>query len=267
MTEEIHKDDNSSTSENNSENHLWNDRTENVIKELAEFAIAYKFMHITTAQNLRRTSNILSYIGIILGPLAGTLASINIELQDPLVFPIIIAIVAFISGIIASVIKYTKFEESITAHKSSAAKYSSLISNARRQLSLYRSKREHADKYLKWFSSCYDDIFSSSPILSSYIRSKYRHYAKKHNLKIIDEYEMSIEGVMSDFCNNNKIEINTSDDKPNNDDQTSSDENIKITIDPSSKIHKGNTSNAFADLNKYSDGKMRYEMSRLMGFK
>lgn len=244
----------------------WNDRTESVIKELAECSIAYKYMHITTAQNLRRMSDVFSYLGIILGPLAGTLASINIEIQDPIIFPIIIAIVAFISGIIASIIKYTKFEEAISAHKSSAARYSSLISNARRQLSLYRNKREPADRYLKWFSSCYDDIFSSSPILSSYARRKYQHFAKKHNLKIIDEYEMSIEGIINDFCNNEKIEINTSEEDEENNSQTSS---SSTTLPNNKPIHhkRPDGSNALADLNRYSDGKMRYEMARLMGFR
>lgn len=252
----------------------WNTKIESTIKDMAQISISYKWMHIQSSQFYGRWYNILSYICIILGPVAGTMTSINIILNDPYIFPIIITIVAFLAGIVASIIKYSNFEQLIHSHKRAASKYSSLIGNIRRQLSLYRKDRDNGSVYLEYISTSYDDIYTSSPIVTSYIQNRYRDFANTHGLKKIEDYDFFIENMVTELCNNDDIVINVNNESDSEDSNKIEGSNVEssqgqniIPDKPPHLNHRPVGNNTFDDLNKYSDGKMRYEMKRLMGFK
>ena len=173
----------------------WNDNIEKTIKDLGDSAKGYKIMHIEAARKLGHLHSILMYTGIILGPLAGLVSSIGAIRQPPnsdIVFPIITTIVAFISGIIVSIIKFGSFEKNSLTHKNAAANYTSLESNVRRQLSLYRKDRINPTKYIEWLSKSYDETFSSSPFIPSPIYKNFAKNAHKLNLHIPEEYSIMI---------------------------------------------------------------------------
>ena len=130
----------------------WNDKLEMAAKDIGETSKSYKLMHIQEAQLADKTYNRLMIIGIIMGPLSGITSGIGATINtgtEPII-PIIAAIFGFISGIIVAIIKFGKYDEASNANKQAAARYTSIESNVRRQLGLYRSDRVPAIPYMEW---------------------------------------------------------------------------------------------------------------------
>ncbi len=120
---------------------VWNSVLEKSAQDIGNNSIAYKWMHLHEARKYSSRYNMLMYATIILGPLAGILSGLNIQ-QDIQLSEIImdatIALIGFSSGAIAGVVKWAKYDEQSNMHKNSAAKYTSLAGNIRRQMMLLR---------------------------------------------------------------------------------------------------------------------------------
>lgn len=267
----------------------WNPMVELAIKQIGEKSTGYKIMHVRTSRKTERFYDLVMYLGICLGPLAGLLSGIGSTLNPdaPITFPIISSCVSFLSGIIVAVIKFGKYEEKSSAHKLAASKYTSLESNVRRQLAKNRSDRINMSQYFEWIGQSFDDLFLASPLISEKIYQDYVNSAKKNNISIPDEYGLNI--TINKEYENEKLEelINTSEIVINNDDEkyikpkVKSLENGKndVVVDISEKhfrnniykedsksIKRTNTISHFPELDKFGDGRMKYEMKRLMGF-
>ncbi len=249
----------------------WNSQLEQSVKALAETGIAYKWMHLESARFFSNLNNILSYSAIVLGPIASALTSINISF-DSNIIPILVIVITLGSGILVSAVKFGKFEEAGHSHKIAAAKYTSLVTNCRRQLSLYRKDRENAAEYLNWYNNSHEEIFSSSPLIIGRIQNQYLKYARENNKTIPDDGDIFVaDGMLNELCNNNEIEVNNSESQNENEEEAKTPPNsLAIVINrPNQRqsIRNLHSYNPSAALNKFADGKMRYEMRRLYGFK
>ena len=148
-------------------NIVWNDKLESVAKDIGEDATGNKLMHIWEAQNNITKYNRLMMLGICIGPIGGLLSTIGAALnpdRDPTI-PIISAIFGFLSGIFVAIIKFGKYDEKSNGHKQAVARYTSVESNVRRQLSLYRMDRIPASTYMEWLERKFEDIFLAAPLL------------------------------------------------------------------------------------------------------
>jgi hypothetical protein len=271
----------------------WNESIEQNVKEIGEKSKGYKIMHIQEARKISQLYRRLMYAGILLGPLAGILSGIGAILnpsEGPVEFPIAATCVGFVSGIVVAITKYGKFEEKSSHHKIAASKYTGLESNIRRQLVLCRTDRINAGQYLEYVGSNFDELFLASPLVAKDIYDDYVIVAKENGIIIPDEYGLTIrvdemyqKNKFNEMRNFSAIGVNES---------SSSDEQVKLMIgDPKPKIpspdsekkkrlslgeetFKGDkevkrtgTFTHFPELNKYSDGRMEYEMQRMMGLK
>ena len=266
----------------------WNEDIEKNVYEIGEKSKGYKIMHIKEAINVSFRYDLLMYSGILLGPIAGLLSAIGSILSpddSPTTFPIVSACLAFISGIVVAATKYGKFEEKSSQHKMAASKYTSLESNIRRQLILYRENRQNAAHYLEWIGNSFDDLFTGSPLVTDIIYNEYIKIAKENGLVIPDEYVTDIKDhykkeKISEIKDVSLININT--------ELTSSPKNkvvikekineIKgvslinintaLTSSPKNKIvikeNIINNLSHFPDINKFSDNMMNYELQRMM---
>ena len=264
-------------------NVIWTNIIEQNVKEIGEKSKGYKIMHIQQARNITLKYKLLMYTGIILGPLAGLLSSLAVissSSNTSIELSIASACVSFISGIVIAVTKYGKFEEKSSHHKITASKYTSLESNVRRQLVLSREDRINAVQYLDYVGSSFDELFMSSPLVANNIYKNYVKIAKENGIIVPDEYGITIN--MNESYQNNKlnelknvsaVDINNnylllSSDKENNQ------KSYNKIISTEEKIFKGDkeikrtgTFTNFPELNKYSDGRMLYEMERMMGLR
>ena len=254
----------------------WNKEIELNIKIIGEKAKGYKIMHIQESRRIGKLYSWLMYIGIILGPLSGILSGIStfnlsepdtnistdtnvstdiqqirnispILLPDPFILPIISSCIAFLSGIIIAVSKYGKFEERSAIHKSTAFKYASLESNIRLELSLPRKNRGKPVEYSIWVGKKFDELFSTSPLVSSRIYKNYVKTAIKNNCPFPDEYKITVnmDEKTEEILNSPNIIVKTDN------------EDLTKEID----LSKNETLNLFPD-----DGIMEYELQRINRF-
>jgi hypothetical protein len=217
----------------------WNDSIEKNILTVGEKAKGYKIMHIQESRTLSHQYNWLMYSGIALGPLSGLLSGIGAIMsppEEPVYFPIFSTCVAFMAGIVVAVTKFGKFEEKTASHKLAASKYTSLESNITRQLSLGRNDRVNAVKYLEYIGNSFDELFTASPLIEKSIYDNYVRVAHTKGMIIPDEYELTIH-----------IE--------NGKESPVKEENV---------IKREHTLPQLPYISHFSDGRMMYEMQRMM---
>jgi hypothetical protein len=244
----------------------WNDKIENTVLAIGKSSKSYKHMHMTYAQQTSRMYSIYTIIGICIGPLAGIISTVSASLhpeEDP-IFSIIVAVLSAMSGIIVAIIKFGNYEELSSSHKTTAAKYTSLESNVRRQLALYRDDRIPAKTYLAWVGLSFDELFMASPLIPEKIQKDYSTNAEnvgsfvptpyKSTININKKYE---EETIKSIINNDKIKINRSYIGDLKIDETSPILEVR-TIKRTTGLAQ------FPELSKYSDGQMAYQMSRMM---
>lgn len=196
----------------------WNDKLEATVKEIGEMSLSYKLMHIEMAQSCHIRYNVLMYIGIISAPLSGIISQFNSPLSscDNMYISFVALGISFISGIVVAIIKFSRYDEVEYANKLAASKYTSLESNVRRQLTLYRDNRIDAIEYMEWLTNSFDELFLSSPLLPHYLFDKYRKLAINNGhippneygntININEEYEQT---MMKNICGNDTIVVNT----------------------------------------------------------
>jgi hypothetical protein len=275
----------------------WNKNQEIAAQKIGESANSLKVMHINVSRNASSKYEMLMIISIILGPASGTINIIGAEYPDHVaIFLIISAIISFVSGILVAIVKFSSLDEVSIAHKSAAAKYTSLESNVRRQLSLYRDNRPAPDKYLEWLTSSYDELFASTPLIPRDIQDSYAEHARKNGITLPDQIENVIEintkyrqSKLRDVINTSHINIETNsnsnpnsnqdldirlegvDIEANNSHELSASNDVRgidaqLKGESLVKINRTNSMNYYSDLGQFGDGLMAYEMSRMFGF-
>jgi hypothetical protein len=243
-------------------NSLWDDNIEKAAKEIGELSKIYKLMHIHSAQKSYTLYNIFMYLSIVIGPTAGVISGIltNFDGDTQKYLSILITILSFISGIIATILKFGRFEEESNSNKLAASKYTSLENNVRRQLALSRKNRIPATDYIEWINKSFDELFIASPLLSADIFLKYEKNAEKLGIKL-PEYRDTItvnenfeEKIQEQLENKNSIKINRK-----SIDTINSEENVK-----NKSLKKTKTYNNIQEINQFEDGRMNYELKRFL---
>ena len=241
---------------------VWNDKIDKTISEIGDYCMGYKWMHIVLAKKYMTRYNILMLSTISMGPMIGLMGTLS-TVVDSVTFKILITILGFVSGVTAAVIKYGKFQQKSTSHKTTAARYASLEGNIKRQMSLSRSDRVNAGKYLQWISTSFDDLWAASPLINSSVYQHWVNIAKRNKLSIPKEYSMIVETDNNDKETFEQME---------KDIETNKEVRVDIPVihkdkgKDSFKRERTTTYAEFPELNQFADGKMKYEMDRMAGF-
>ena len=284
----------------------WNDKLENAAKNIGDSAKGYKLMHIAEAQKAYKIYNRLMILGIVLGPSAALLTSIEDSFSPDIkpILTIVETICGIFSGIVVAIIKFGKFDEQSKNNKQAAARYTTIESNVRRQLSLYRNDRIPASKYMEWLELKYEELFMTAPLLPLKSYDDYYNTTKRLGLSVPNRYETSItinnENKNPDFVINlheqnsiinnvsnivNKVDdiagsniddnvdnnvgsnvgSNVSDNVDNNA-GSNVDNNVGSNVENFSELNDNLQKNTreLPSLNEYGDRLLQYELSRLM---
>lgn len=247
----------------------WNDKLEETAKLIGEECRGLKTMHLESSIRYEKYHTYIMTIGMLLGPISGTLSGIKAALGDNIVELSSFSILCgYISGIVIAIANYGNFDYISQSNKQSAAKYTSLEGNIRRQMSLYRNDRINAIQYLQWIETKFDDLFISSPIIPTDIYKKYEIEALSKGKIVPGKYKETIiinkeHKHYQDVQNTSDIKINTSKIIRENN------ENINVTSSPPpqySRFHISTISKiaTIPEINTYSDKMLEYEMNRLI---
>jgi hypothetical protein len=252
----------------------WNDKLEAATRDIGEDAKAYKMQHISVARYTSKVHEILMMTSIVLGPMAGTVSGIGVALDDgSVILPIVATVIAFLSGIFVAIVKYGEYDEMSLANKSVAAKYTSLESNVRRQLALYRDDRPDARQYLEWLTKSYDELFASAPLIPRNVQDRYAEEARKNGWYVPGQIDTMID-INTDYQECKKREVsNTTSIVVQSAERAihpQVNSEVVVTVNPApmkgdKKMRRTNTLSNHDDLNRFNDGLMSYEMSRMMG--
>jgi F0F1-type ATP synthase assembly protein I len=239
----------------------WNEKLEDAVRNIGEDSKSYKLMHIYEAQRANRIYTKLTMAGIILGPLTGIIAGIDttvIQSKEP-ILSITATVLGFLSGIVVAVIKFGRYDEFSNANKQAAARYTSIESNVRRQLGLYREDRVPATLYMEWLETKYGELFLSAPLLPSDVYDK---FSQAENTSVLNRYE-DIISINDDYekAEVKKI-VDVTNIEINNGYKVSREQEIK----GQKQIKRSYTMSQFPELNQYSDKMLEYEMKRMLGF-
>ena len=240
----------------------WNDKLEFAAKDIGENSKGYKLMHIAEAQKASTTYNRLMILGMCMGPFSGVISGIGVAVPSTPAIPIIATILGFLAGIIVAIIRFGKYDEYSLANKQAAARYTSIESNVRRQLSLYRFDRVPPTAYMEWLETKYEELFLSAPLLPAGVYDKYSSTAKKLGLTVPNQYDATIT-INNDYVTKNTnssadIEVNSGDILPGDIEEGG----IKATLPEvwvETTIKRSNT------MAPVTDKMMEYEMKRMMG--
>jgi len=237
----------------------WNSKLEEAVQCIGQSAQGYKLMHIWQAQRARKKHQCLMGTGIFIGPIASVITSIGLAfgLTDNPTISVTSILLGFISGILIATVRFGKFDEVSNANKSAAARYTSIESNVRRQLGLYRKDRISPTSYMDWLETKYEELFMSAPLLPSGSYKKFLIYAKNEGISVPEQYGNTIS------INNNNMD--------NESRKIVRSEKIEVTIEDEKKeetsIKRSEIMEKIPQLNQCSDKMLAYEMRRMMGIR
>ena len=161
--------DDNINSDNIIENIKWNDNIENVLINIMNTISVYKNVHALTSMNNIRYFNILTICGIVIGPISGILGAVDaiVNPDTEIIYPLMISIFGFISGVIATIIKFGKFDENASQHKKAFSDYNSLEKNIELCLSMTKHDRYvNPSEYINDVQQKFEDIFMKAPIIN-----------------------------------------------------------------------------------------------------
>jgi len=221
----------------------WNRAIENVARDIGNKAMGYKWMHIHSAEKLELYYNRLSYVNIAIAPIIAIGVIAPPEMSSQFYLKVILSVLALTNGIASSLLKFWNNIEKSQEHRYTAIRYSSLVSNIRRQLSLPYNNRQDGKVYIEWIAREYDQLVGISPPLDRKCIAAYARVAKITNIPVPDH-----QGVVA-------IKIITSDDK------------IPFRVDEGKDTapaqSKKQASTYFKNVEQYTDAVFDYELDRL----
>lgn len=141
----------------------WNNKTEDIVITLADTCKIRRIHHLKQADRSRICHAVLSTAAMIIGPTAAVIAGQNVGICER--YDTAVVTLSVLSGIVASVIKFGKFNEMHHLHKQASSSYHILETNAQLQIAREPSTRDDADVYIKWLQSKYEEVFTTSPLI------------------------------------------------------------------------------------------------------
>lgn len=146
-----------------SPNITWGKELEEVLISIAERSRKYAKTNINASIRRTRIYNALMYLLMMTGSLTGILASVS----DTKETQITIISLAFISGVLSSVVRFSKFSQKANRYGSIGTRFQALAENIDRQLKLPIKERVSSQSYLKWITASYDNLFVNMPVKAS----------------------------------------------------------------------------------------------------
>lgn len=243
---------------------------QNEVIQIGEKSKLYKKMHLDNSYKLSYIYNIISYLGISIGPISGLLNGINSYMypESEIMLPIIATIFGFMSGILVAITKYGKYEERSYNHKLAASKYTSLESNVRRHI-LINKNNDDILKYIEWLGNSFDNLFLASPLIEKTIHDKYKQKCingDEHRIVHINrEYQdQKLQEILNMTPVNNPRSLNQNKDDEKVDEKDDEHQRHYSSFNGTDVIKRSEFLSHFVDINMFSDGRMDYEMSRML---
>jgi hypothetical protein len=184
-------------------NNGWKYADELLIKEWADHAKCYRWLHDRSRLKYRKKNTAFAIPVIILSTITGAAnfaqSKISNE-QDRDIFAMSLGGANIIAGIIATIAQFLKVSELLEGHRVASLSWEKYYNNLKTELAKDFKDRELAKDFLKYAKSEYDRLLEISPLFDKEIINLFNSEVMKTNP------DMKFPSVLGQF-ENDKIEI------------------------------------------------------------
>lgn len=148
----------------------WTLSITNSVNDRMIRAEEHKISHIAKSMRMALIYNVLTICGITIGPLISIITGSESSNDDDDVGQRknttgIIAGLGILSGVVVSIIKFGKFDESAINHKNAADGYAELECAIRTELLIDERDRLSPKEFMEWSQNKFINLFAVSPLL------------------------------------------------------------------------------------------------------
>ena len=146
-------------------NYKWEKEEENLLKEWAEKAMCYKWLHTRANKKYSAINMRVTIPVIILSTITGTanFAQERIPEESKSLYVMCIGGLNIIAGIITTIAQYFKISEINEGHRIAALSWDKFSRNIRIQLTKRPTNRESANTLMKYAKDEFDRLMEVSP--------------------------------------------------------------------------------------------------------
>jgi len=153
---------------------MWNKKLVNSIMRIARLSNRQRELHSQSYHYYRKMYKIFMYGSLFLAPLSTGSSSFGlVDSKNNSIFAIVSTISSALSFLSLSILKNGNYEQIAQAHQMAIAKYSVLINNIIKHISLPIEDRPESKKYIKWLTDTYDITFDASPYVHSGLEGEF----------------------------------------------------------------------------------------------
>jgi hypothetical protein len=152
----------------NAQQRDWETEEEQLLKEWAEKAMCFKWLHVRMHKRYRKLNMRVTIPVIVLSTVTGTAnfaqGRVPEEYRD--LCPMIIGSLNIIVGVISTISQYFKIAEINEGHRVASLAWDKFARNIRIQLAKQRANRENVGILMKYAKDEYDRLIEVSPTIS-----------------------------------------------------------------------------------------------------
>jgi hypothetical protein len=162
--------------EKNQRESVWTKQDENLLKEWADHAICYKWLHENSYKKFMQIYTFLTIPVIILTTITGTANFAQGQIKDEElrdIFPMIIGGVSIFAAIISTITQTLKIAETKEGHYNSSKLWDKFYRNIQIELIKSRSERIPKKTMLEMSKKEYDRLIENSPTITDDVLEKF----------------------------------------------------------------------------------------------
>ena len=155
---------------------IWHIQHEKILKEWAEIASSYRWLHNQTHNKYRKQNIAFTLPIIILSTIAGTanFSQASLTGQTAKYAPLIIGTLNLIAGLLTTIAEFLKVSELTEKHRSSSLSFGKLSRNIKVELSLpWQERNSNGNEFLKICRSEMDRLLEQSAEIPLHIVKDY----------------------------------------------------------------------------------------------
>jgi len=165
----------------------WSEELEAQIKYIGECSAGFLWMYKRDTERYTRLYTNISKLSILTGLISGILQLTSITskiLNEIIIFTTILTLG---TSTAQTYLHNMEYETTIADLKRLSSKYSGLLNNIKRQLSLPPDKRERAIDYHRWITQNYDDLRQTILNIHPDTITEYKQHCKDKGIQYPDE--------------------------------------------------------------------------------
>lgn len=162
----------------------WIEEEEQILKEWADKALCYKWMHSKSHEYYRNIHACFVIPVIIISTITGT-ANFSLERFDEYTKNIAIMVIGafnILAGIISTIAQFLKISEINEGHRTASASWDKFYRNIKLELAKNPVDRRPAKEFSKYCKEEYDRLVETSPAIRQHIINDFNKEFKSNNI-------------------------------------------------------------------------------------